>query len=159
MKYVSIFFLLFCLSSCEYFDKKKISTEEILQEDLKTFNWNEVDEYPSFNNCSSSATKALRKQCFESTLSNHIVAFLVDKRIIVTQNVNDTIRIKFNVSEKGELAVQDIESGDVLKTQIPDLNKFLIESLDNLPEISPAIKRGQQVKTQFTLPVIIKAAN
>jgi hypothetical protein len=40
--------------------------------------------------------------------------------------------------------------------EIPNIKELLKNSLDSLPEIYPAIKRGQQVKTAFTLPVIIQ---
>lgn len=156
MKYVTLFFLLLCVSSCEYFDKKKVSTDEILQEDLRTFNWNEVDEYPSFKSCSSSGTKELRKQCFENTLINHITSFLIDQKIIVTKDINDTINIKFHISEKGELRVLQIDNSTSIKNQIPEIDGFLKKSLITLPQISPAIKRGQQVKTEFKLPIHIK---
>ena len=41
-----ILFVLICLvlSSCNYFDVKKTSSEEILKEELQTFNWKDVDE-------------------------------------------------------------------------------------------------------------------
>ena len=156
MKYLTLFFLLICLSSCNYFDKKKISKEEILQEDLKTFNWNEVDEYPSFANCNSSETKELRKECFQTTLTNHITMQLALKKIVVTEDLNDTIDMTFLISEKGELSILKIEHNDKVKSQIPKINTFLTESTRNLPQISPAIKRGQQVKTEFKIPIIIK---
>ena len=159
MKYLTVFFLLFCLTSCEYFDKKKVSPEEILQEDLRTFKWNEVDEYPSFANCTTSETIALRKQCFETTLTRHITRHLTGKRIIVTRSINDTIRVKFHISEVGTLNVLEISTGERVKSQIPEINKFIEESLSALPEISPAIKRGQQVKTEFTLPIHIQVDN
>jgi len=57
MKYVTIFFLVLCFSSCNYFDKKKVYSEDILKEDLQTFNWNEVDEYPTFAVCDNASTK------------------------------------------------------------------------------------------------------
>ena len=51
--------------SCNYFDAKKVSADDILEEELQTFTWNEVDEYPSFEMCDSLSSKAEKKQCFE----------------------------------------------------------------------------------------------
>jgi len=156
MKYLKLFILIICLTSCDYFDKKKVNSQDIVKEELETFNWNEVDEYPSFDNCSSSDTKELRKQCFQTTLTNHILSQLALRKIVVTEDLNDTINMSFFISEKGNLSVLNIESNPKITAQIPDINTFLTEGLTNLPQISPAIKRGQQVKTQFEIPIIIK---
>ena len=156
MKYLKVFILIICLTSCDYFDKKKVNSQDIVKEELETFNWNEVDEYPSFNNCNSADTKALRKQCFQTTLTNHILSQLALRKIVVTKDLNDTINMSFFISEKGDLRILNIENNPKIIEQIPEINTFLTESLNNLPKISPAIKRGQQVKTEFKIPIIIK---
>jgi hypothetical protein len=43
--------------SCDYFDKKKIDTETIVNDELKAINWNDVDEYPTFSICDSTNNK------------------------------------------------------------------------------------------------------
>ena len=53
MKKISVLLCVLILSSCEYFNVKKTSSEAILKEELQTFNWNEVDAYPSFSDCDS----------------------------------------------------------------------------------------------------------
>ena len=45
--------LCFLFVSCEFdfqFDKK-ITVDEFISEELKSFNWNDVDQYPVFENC------------------------------------------------------------------------------------------------------------
>ncbi len=155
MKYLTILFLVMCFSSCDYFDKKKVYSEDILKEDLKTFNWNEVDEYPTFSVCDKASTKTQRKQCFETTLTTFIMSQLSKETIIVTEDINDTVMISFQISEKGELSILEIKSSYLIKEQIPKIDTLLIESLKDLPKIFPAIKRSQQVKTEFKLPVVI----
>ena len=131
-------------------------SEDILKEDLQTFNWNEVDEYPTFVSCVTSTTKQQRKLCFENTLTTHIVSQLAQERIVITKEIKDTIIIKFLISEIGDLSVLEVKSSEQIKSQIPEIDSFLIQSLKGLPKILPAFKRGQQVKTEFKLPVIIK---
>ena len=155
MKYVTIFFLVVCFSSCNYFDKKKVYSEDILKEDLQTFNWNEVDEYPTFTVCDKASTKTQRKQCFEATLTTFIMSQFEKEMIVVTEDINDTIMITFQISEIGILSVSDVKSSDLIKTQIPKMDTLLTESLKELPTIFPAIKRSQQVKTEFKLPIVI----
>jgi hypothetical protein len=74
---------------------------------------------------------------------------------VVTENVEDTVVVKFHISETGNLSVLSIKNKETTKEQIPNLDSLLLKSLDSLPRIFPAIKRGQQVKTEFTLPIVI----
>jgi hypothetical protein len=156
MKQLTVFILLLCLYSCDYFDKKKVNSQDIVNEELQTFNWNDVDEYPSFKTCESLSSKQESKQCFETTLITHITNKLSDEIIVVTENVEDTVVIKFHISETGNLSVLNIKNKETTKEQIPNLDSLLHKSLDSLPRIFPAIKRGQQVKTEFTLPIVIQ---
>ena len=63
--------------------------------------------------------------------------------------------MKFQISEKGELSLLGIKTDSLTVNEIPNIKALLINSLDSLPEIYPAIKRSQQVKTEFTLPIVI----
>jgi len=155
MKRISVFLVFILLTSCEYFNVKKTSSEAILEEELQSFKWNEVDEYPTFASCDSNASKETRKNCFETTLANGILNQIQKENIIVTQDIYDTIEIKFQVSEKGELLLLNIKTDSLTVKEIPNIKTLLISSIDSLPKIYPAIKRSQQVKTEFTLPIVI----
>ena len=155
MRRVLFFLVLFSLSSCQYFDTKKVDSETILQEELKTFNWNEVDTYPTFSSCDTSQTKAEKKACFETTLTEHIIENLQTETIIVSKDINDTVILEFQISETGDLELKDIKITEIIKEQIPNIEILLSESLNSLPQIFPAIKRDQPVKAEFQLPVII----
>lgn len=155
MKELYVFILVLMLTSCEYFNVKKTSSETILQEELQTFNWKSVDHYPSFSNCDSAKTKSESIACFQSTLVNHINSYLQKKTIVVTQDVTDTIQLQFQVSRSGELSLMDAKIDSLTLLEIPKIKSLLHESLDSLPKIFPAIKRGQQVTTEFNLPIII----
>lgn len=155
MKHLFFIFCVFTLVSCDYFDKKKISTEEILQEELQTFNWNDVDEYPTFASCDTTSGKANKKNCFETTLRNILNENLSKHNIVVSEDVNDTVILKIKIDSKGQFTIEDIKSSDVTRQQIPELDSLLTHSFDSLPKIYPAIKRSQQVTTQFNLPVIV----
>ncbi|NNC49897.1 MAG: hypothetical protein HKO01_05120 [Flaviramulus sp.] len=155
MKQISLFICVLMLSSCEYFNVKKTSSEAILKEELQTFNWNDVDEYPSFSVCDSLSVKEDRKSCFHSVLTIHIWEFLKQEKLIVSQDISDTMILNFQVSEKGELKLLHAKIDSLTLKEIPNINKLLYKSLDSLPNIYPATKRGQQVNTEFNLPVII----
>ncbi len=155
MRYFIAFIFILSLTSCEYFNVKKISSEAILKEELQTFNWNDVDEYPSFSACDSLVTKDDKKQCFANILTQHISDYLKKETIIVTQDINDTITLNFKVSEIGLLTLVNAKIDSLTIQEIPNIKDLLNQSLDALPKIHPAIKRGQQVTTEFKLPIII----
>ena len=155
MKQICVFLVVMMLTSCEYFNVKKTSSETILKEELKTFNWNDVDEYPTFSECDSLSSKQDKKQCFEKVLRTKIAAYLQQESIVVTRDINDTINLQFQLSETGVLKLLSSKVDSLTVTQIPNIKSLLVKSLDSLPRIFPAIKRGQQVTTQFKLPIII----
>ncbi|GAA3553430.1 hypothetical protein [Snuella lapsa] len=156
IKQIGIFLFVLVLVSCEYFNVKKTSPEAILKEELRTFNWQEVDAYPSFALCDSSESKQVRKLCFERTLTTHIAEYLQKEALIVTKDVQDTILLQFQLSEKGVLALLNAKIDSLTTKEIPNIGSLLVQSLDSLPQIFPALKRGQQVKTEFVLPIIVK---
>lgn len=155
MKQICFFLLFLILMSCEYFNVKKTSSEAILQEELQLFNWNEVDEYPSFSVCDSIETKLHKKQCFETVLTEYITNYFQQDTIIVSQDISDTLLLHLQISDKGILTLVDVEVDSLTNKEIPDIADLLKKGLDALPLIYPALKRGQQVKTEFKLPVII----
>ncbi|WAC01330.1 hypothetical protein N7U66_14785 [Lacinutrix neustonica] len=156
MRNVLIFILLLTLTSCEYFNTKKIDSETILKEELKTFNWNAIDIYPVFETCDAESSKELLKDCFETTLSNHISQALQQETIVVNEDLTDTIVLAFLISEKGLLHLQKISAKEKTKAAIPNIEAILTKSLDHLPALLPAVKRDQPVKSAFTLPIVIE---
>jgi hypothetical protein len=155
MKQFCVFVIVLMLVSCEYFNVKKTSSDAILKEELHTFNWDDVDEYPSFSLCDSSVTKSEKKVCFQNTIVNHITNYLQKEVIVVSQDINDTILLKFQVNKLGDLVLIQAKVDSITIQEIPEINKLLKQSLDSLPKIFPAIKRGQQVTAEFNLPIII----
>ncbi|MEP3838127.1 MAG: hypothetical protein ABJM36_10785 [Algibacter sp.] len=155
MRNLLVLISIFILTSCEYFNVKKTSTEAILKEELQTFNWTDVDEYPSFSKCDSSSSKAERTLCFQQTITEEITNYLQQERIVVTQDINDTLMLEFQVSNSGDLRLLEAKIDSLTIAEIPNIRQLLNQSLDVLPKIFPAIKRGQQVTTQFKLPIVI----
>lgn len=130
--------------------------EDLLEEELQTFNWNEVDTYPTFSNCDSMTSKEDNKICFQNTLINGVNEFLAEQNIIVTNDVFDTIRLHIVIDKQGVLEVESMKIHDETVQEIPHIDSLLRQSLKSIPKIFPAIKRGQQVTTTFELPVIVR---
>lgn len=156
MKHFVFILTILLIYACDDLKVKKTSTEAILNEELKSFTWNEVDEYPTFLTCETSGTQHDRKMCFEQTLSNIILNRLESERIIVNHDVLDTVLIQFKISDVGDLSLVAFKLDSLTQAEIPNIKDWIISSLDSLPNIEPAIKRGQKVNSEFTLPIIIK---
>ncbi|REE27675.1 hypothetical protein DFQ09_101510 [Winogradskyella pacifica] len=152
---VCLLILLFA-TSCNYFEKKKVYPEDLLEEELQTFNWNEVDTYPMFTNCDSLTEKEDRKVCFQNTLISSVNEFLKAQNLVVSNDVNDTITLKIKIDKTGFLEVESIKIHPETIQEIPEIDSLLRRSLKGVPKIYPAIKRNQQVTTAFELPVIVR---
>lgn len=123
---------------------------------MGTINWNDVDNYPAFANCENTVEKAEQKQCFINTISSHLYKSISQEGMVAARDVYDTIKVNFEISKSGDLAIGNIEMDSLLQKEFPKLESRLLQSIDSLQPVAPAYKRGIPVKTQFTLPVIIK---
>ena len=150
-----VVFIAVLFVSCDYFENRKVNSKDIVTQELETIDWNAVDEYPSFSVCDSVSEKIKRKQCFEMTVLNHVNNYLSKKRIVVTEDIEDTISIKLGIDNSGEISILNIKSKPETLQIIPELDSLLYGSINALPKIFPAVKRGQQVNTEFVLPVVV----
>lgn len=156
MKYLFFLLLLLITNSCGYFETEKISTETFYQEELKTIDWKEVDQYPAFPSCESLTEKPQQKTCFENTLSAHLRQSFGKHNASAIRDLNDTVKLAFSINNKGKLLVTNIVIAPSIQQEFPLLNSWLLEGIDTLHPVAPAYKRGIPVATQFTLPIIIK---
>lgn len=148
-----VFFIL--LTNCDFFQSKKVSTEKLLEEEIQAINWNDVDEYPTFSHCDTATSNQEKKVCFEGLLHEMLNSHLENQKIVVTQDVSDTVFLKIHIDKNGKFFIQNIDMDATTQAQIPHLDSILRHSFDSLPKIYPAIKRSQQVATEFSLPIII----
>ncbi|MDO1501760.1 hypothetical protein Q2T40_16620 [Winogradskyella maritima] len=148
--------LLVLLASCQYFDNKKVYSEDLLQEELQTIDWNAVDEYPSFSSCDGVSGQDARRNCFQNTLLNHVNTYLAEQDLLAYDDVSDTISMKLSIDKMGALSILNLKVKESTSASIPKLDSLLRQSIVELPKVYPAIKRGQQVRTEFVLPIIIQ---
>ncbi len=157
MKYSFLFILFLILAtSCQFFETEKVSSEKIYSEEMQTINWKDVDSYPSFTNCDKTLEKPEQKDCFISTISTQVYKSINDEGIVATRDIYDTVSVNFEVSKDGKLSIIEIKMDTLLQKEFPILEAWLLQSIDSLKPVAPAYKRGIPIKTQFTLPVIIR---
>ncbi len=141
--------------SCQYFEKQVPSKEELLQEQLKSINWSKVDEYPSVADCDSITDKSQKQQCFFEFLTRLIQEKLNADTLAVLYPQLDTINVKVTVLPDSTMQFEP-QIKDSISYNTAKIDSILKTRLVDFPKINPAIKRGVPVKTQFTLPVILK---
>lgn len=152
-----LLFLVSLIQSCQYFDKQIPDENQLLEQELKKINWEEVDEFPSVLQCDTIKDEVVKKQCFFDYLSQTIQERIGIDTFRVEYPEIDTINVKITVNPDSSLQFETQYPNDSIaladKTKI---DSILTSRLSDFPKVEPAIKRGIKVKTQFVLPVIIK---
>ncbi len=159
MKHLFYLALLMLLSSCQFFETEKISSEEFYEEDMKAIDWENVDQYPAFAKCESLTEKWEKKHCFEETLQEYVAKSLRSKKMSTHTEIHDTVLLEFSINKTGEISILNITMDSTLVRQLPSLEQWLAESIDSLPNLEPANKQGVPVETQFTFPVVITTSS
>lgn len=154
----NIVFILFPLfwGSCQFLDKQIPSKEDLLNKELKTINWKEVDEYPSVEACEKIEDKTLRQKCFFEFLAQAIQQKLNTDTLPIAYSGLDTLQVRVTVFPNATIQFEpqfpDSTTYDTVK-----MDSILQARLIDFPVIHPALKRGIPVKTQFILPVVLKS--
>ncbi|MFV8332036.1 hypothetical protein [Flavobacterium sp. GSP14] len=156
MKQYYLFFVFLIFNSCQYFDKQIPSEKELLQKELKSINWKEVDEYPSVVDCEKIEDKKQRQQCFFEVLTQLIQDKLRVDTLSVLYPELDTIEVKVTIFPNATMQFEPQFPKDSVAYDKTKIDSILKVRLVDFPKINPAIKRGIPVKTQFILPVILK---
>ncbi len=156
MKQYFLFFVFLIFNSCQYFDKQIPSEKELLQKELKSINWKEVDEYPSLVDCEKIEDKKQRQQCFFEVLTQLIQEKLRVDTLSVLYPELDTIEVKVTIFPNATMQFEPQFPKDSVAYDKTKIDSILKIRLVDFPKINPAIKRGIPVKTQFILPVILK---
>lgn len=155
MKYYIASFLILVVFSCDLTINKEFSVNQLVSDELETFNWNDVDTYPRFQNCDTIINKELNFQCFVNTLTSKVQTNLSNTGVRVDKSIKDTVMISFRVSDKGKITLDELFSeSEVLTVNLLIDSIFKLSILD-LPKLYPAIKRGQPVNTKFKLPILV----
>jgi hypothetical protein len=156
LKQFFLFLIFLFFNSCQYIDKQVPSEKELLQKELKSINWKEVDEYPSVVDCEKISEKKQRQQCFFETMSQLIQQKLDIDTLSILYPQLDTIAVKVTVFPNATMKFEPQFPKDSVAYDTIKIDSILHARLVDFPKINPALKRGLPVKTQFILPVILK---
>lgn len=151
-----IFFSLFGLfMSCELFTSKEEQTKKRVNEELLAIDWNDVDQYPLFDDCDETVSKQIQRECFQTVILGYFSRGLDSLQFQVDTDLNDTVYVHFVIDEHGFISVTEIEENQAVLNEIKDFNSKISDQLNDLTTVSPALKRGIPVSLRFKLPIIL----
>ncbi len=150
--------LAFCgFTSCEFFGSKEKKTQKLVDQELREIDFNDVDDYPLFDDCDETATKEQQKRCFEEKFFTHLSMALQDFELVADKEINDTILLDFVIESDGDIAILNMGNNMVLGSQKKAFEKLLTKSLNSLPRLEPALKRGVPVRAKFRIPIVLNS--
>lgn len=148
----------FCLfTSCDWFTSNEEKTQELVNEEMRNINFNEVDRYPLFEDCDEMMDKSGQLDCFQNTLLSQYTETLEDFEFQFVSDINTSIYVDFLVDYKGEISVLEVQRNEDIENQIPEFRSIITQSLKGLPPLSPALKRGVPVSSKFRIPIIVNS--
>ncbi len=149
--------ILFGFTSCGLFESKAEKTQKLVEKELQQIDWTNVDHYPLFDECDETASKLKQKTCFEEKLVLHLSSDLQQFEIVSERQVKDVIFIDIIVQSDGSIAVLNIENQEVFQEQQKEFEQLVENSLNSLPRIEPALKRGVPVRAKFRIPIFLNS--
>ena len=157
MNKVFCLFFLIIFFSCEFEIQKKISADKYLEEELKIIDWNSVDELPLFDSCLNSNIDM--QKCFVSYFSTQLKQNLINNNFILNRTLVDTVYFNLKIDKQGNVSYKKIQIDENLNIYKNAIETALNITIENLPKVYPALKRGQPVDVEFNFPLLISTEN
>ena len=145
--------LLFFITSC---DKLSFLKSEKIQALDTIVNFSSVDTSPSFKECDSIIDKHQKSNCFRTTIHQKIGAELQKHQFIIRDSISEIVFVDLLINSKGKIVIEAMASSEEIRIQLPELDNVLRISVDKIPNVYAAIKRGIPVTTKYRLPIKIQ---
>ncbi len=153
LSFFAVTALMISVISCDTIETKKTSSQELLAKDWKAISLTEVETYPVLLTCNPLEEEAARRKCFEEEVSSIFYQELAKHRIVVSQDLDETVMVDFVINRKGGYCIDTLKISETVLREIPKLPEWIHEAAKALPKAAPATKQGIPVKTRFKLPV------
>ena len=145
--------LLFFITSC---DKLSFLKSEKIQALDTIVDFASVDTSPSFKECDSIIDKHQKSNCFRTTIHQKIGAELQKHQFIIRDSISEIVYVDLLINSKGKIVIEAMASSEEIRIQLPELDSVLRISVDKIPNVYAAIKRGIPVTTKYRLPIKIQ---
>ena len=156
LRHLTFFLFLLILSSCEIFSPQSSVSKSNLQVLDTVIDFTSVDVYPIFSDCENYAESDDQKECFENSITEKLAELLSANDLKVNKEVNDTTSIDILVDNAGKASLVNIISPKSIQEELPNFESVVRKSIDQLPTMKPALKRGMFVKSQYRLVIVVK---
>jgi len=140
--------------SCEFIQKQ--TTREPIPIVDTIVDFNTVDAFPLFPECSEIPSRKKQQICFQVNMSEYINAGLKKYSWNAWEQVNDTVLLKLMVDKEGKTSMIDVRISEATQQILPKFDSVLKESVNAIPRLKPAIKRDIPVATSFVLPIVLQ---
>ncbi|ARV16468.1 hypothetical protein [Polaribacter sp. SA4-12] len=153
LRVFSFLLIIFFITSCDKISFSKNKNVQVLD---TIVDYSSVDTFPSFKVCDSIIDKTMKSDCFRATIHQKIGAELQQHTFVIKDSVDEIIYVDLIINSQGVFTLDTIQSSDSIKKILPQLDSLLRVSVQNLPKIHAANKRGIPVTIKYSLPIRIK---
>lgn len=150
-----IFFLPFLFTSCQWMSARIPDEQQLLEEELNKVDWTTVDTYPSVETCDSIFDATARKACFFNYITTALEENLSLDTLRGTFAAIDTLKVLVTIQSDARVSLALYQLNDSLKLQLKSVDSLLAEKGKKIQNLSPAMKRGVPVTSQFVLPLVL----
>ena len=119
MRTFPIIAILTLLTACDWSAKREEKTRELVDQEIRAIDWDDVDQYPLFADCDELAVKPEQKKCFMETLLRHFSKTLKESDFVLDEEVKDTIFVDFRMEDTGAITLIDIKNDEKIQGQLP----------------------------------------
>jgi len=153
LRFFTVFMIAMSFCSCDYFSFERKKTPQELDTIVDK---SSVDVFPSFSVCDSIIDKEKKTHCFRETIHKEITQSLSEEKIRVKKPVDETIEVIIIVHADHKLVLKSLKASEHIISIIPDIEDRIKKSIQTLPKVHAAIKRGIPVTSEFKLPIRVK---
>lgn len=142
------------LVSCDFIEKQTKRDPIPVVDTIVDFN--SVDAFPLFPECSEIPSRKKQQICFQVNMSEHINAGLKKYTWNAWEQISDTVLVKVLVDKTGKTSMLGVKISPETQQFLPKFDSVLNASIVAIPQLQPAIKRDIPVSTSFVLPIILQ---
>lgn len=149
-------FLSLFLTGCKDHSKTIPDEQELLRKELHTINWNEVDVYPTYENCDTIIDTQKNLACFFYIFNEDISSLLKQDSLLQTRKFHSVDSLPIEVTVYPNAAVElklHRENSKFEPETARTIDSLLFIKSAQLQPVQPAIKRDVPVKTKFLVKV------
>ncbi|RKF04668.1 hypothetical protein C8N26_0053 [Tenacibaculum lutimaris] len=145
-------FLLLLTTSCDFFLPSKKGGFRAFD---TIVDFTKVDVSPAFNRCRSLSEEE-KSKCFREEIHERFAKSLQEYSFVIQEGIEEEVLIDLLINAEGKFILKNITASKDVNQQLPELDSILKSTIEKLPQIQPATKRGIPVVTQYHLPLKIQ---